>query len=95
MSTSVVSSPFTLSWARNRNSYNLHCDFLDSVGSKHYVYCTRNANIPAAGNHIVVAIDGAEYVFNIVASATGNAFDFFLFTSIGSVLFSSTNFVIQ
>lgn len=75
MSTSVVSSPFTLSWARNRNSYNLHCDFLDSVGSKHYVYCTRNANIPAAGNHIVVAIDGAEYVFNIVASSTGNTFD--------------------
>ena len=75
MSTSVASSPFALSWARNRNSYNLHCDFLDSVGSRHYVYCTRNANIPAAGNHIVVAIDGAEYVFNIVASSTGNAFD--------------------
>lgn len=75
MSTSVVSSPFTLSWARNRNSYNLHCDFLDSVGSRHYVYCTRNANIPEVGNHIVVAIDGAEYVFNIVAYATRSAFE--------------------
>lgn len=75
MSTTVVSSPFTLGWARNRNSYKLHCDFLDSVGSRHYVYCTRNANIPAAGNHIVVAIDGAEYVFTIVASITGNAYE--------------------
>lgn len=75
MSTTVVSSPFTLGWARNRNSYKLHCDFLDSAGSRHYVYCTRSASIPAAGNHIVVAIDGTEYVFTIVASSTGNAYE--------------------
>ena len=75
MSTTVVSSPFTLGWARNRNSYKLHCDFLDSAGSRHYVYCTRSASIPAAGNHIVVVIDGVEYVFTIVASSTGNAYE--------------------
>lgn len=75
MSVSITSSPFALSWARNRNNYKLHCDFLDSAGSRHYVYCTRSASIPAAGNHVVVAIDGAEYVFNIVASSSGNAYD--------------------
>lgn len=75
MSTTVVSSPFTLGWARNRNSYKLHCDFLDSAGSRHYVNCTRSASIPAAGNHIVVVIDGVEYVFTIVASSTGNAYE--------------------
>ena len=75
MSTSVVSSPFALGWARNRNSYKLHCEFLDSAGSRHYVYCNRSASIPAAGNHVVVAIDGAEYTFTVVASSTGNAYD--------------------
>ena len=75
MSTTVVSSPFTLGWARNRNSYRLHCNFLDSAGSRHYVYCNRSASIPAVGNHVVVAIDGTEYVFTIVATSTGNAYD--------------------
>ena len=75
MSVSITSSPFALSWARNRNSYKLHCECLDSVGAKHYIVCRRRGSIPAAGNHIVLAIDGSEYVFTVVGSATGNAYD--------------------
>lgn len=71
MSVTVTSTPFKLGWARNRNSYKMSCNTLVSNGSNGTFYCTRVAAIPAAGNHVVVNIDGVEYVFTIVASNPG------------------------
>lgn len=71
MSVTVTSTPFKLGWARNRNSYKMSCNTLVSNGSNGTFYCTRVAAIPAAGNHVVVNIDGVEYIFTIVASNPG------------------------
>jgi hypothetical protein len=71
MSVTLTSTPFKLGWARNRNSYKMSCNTLVSNGSNGTFYCSRVAAIPAAGNHVVVNIDGVEYIFTIVASNPG------------------------
>lgn len=71
MSVSITSTPFKLGWAKNRNSYKMSCNTLVSNGSTGTYYLTCGSNFPAVGNHIVLSIDGVEYVFTIVSSAGG------------------------
>lgn len=71
MSVTLTSTPFKVAWAKNRNSYKMSCSTLVSSGTGGIYYVTRAAAIPSVGNHVVVNIDGEEYVFTIVASNPG------------------------
>lgn len=71
MSVSVISTPPTFGWAKNRNSLRLQCDALATTGSTATIYVRRSGVLPEAGCHVVLCIDGRELVYTVVNTAGG------------------------
>lgn len=70
MSVSVISSPPPFGWAKNRNSLRLQCDALATAGRPATIRVRRSGELPEAGCHVVLCIDGMELVFTVVNNAS-------------------------
>ena len=81
MSVTITSEPFTFSWAKNKNYYRLSCNSVDAVGSQSSYGFTFAGARPATGTHIVIAVDGAEYIFTF--GNDGGAYDIASIAEIG------------
>lgn len=85
MSVEVISSPFKLGWARNRNTYRLHClDRQLSPGVATLIRYTFGGAMPDVGCSVVIAVDGAEYAFQVVETPSGNAYEVATVAEIGA-----------
>lgn len=83
MSVQITSSPFALSWAKNRNAYLMSCSYQDTVGVASILRWTFSGTLPTAGSYIVVSVDGALYPFKVVATANNNAYEVATIAEIG------------
>lgn len=85
MSVEVISSPFRLSWARNRNTYRLHClETQLSPGVTSLFRYNFAGQMPDVGCCIVITVDGSEYPFKVVEESTSNAYEVATIAEIGA-----------
>lgn len=75
MSVSITSTPFKLGWAKNRNSYKMSCNTLVSNGNTYMNLFSRPSYFPPVGSHVVVRLDGVDYVFTVVSAASTDAYE--------------------
>lgn len=81
MSVSVTNEPFAFSWAKNNNFYRLSCNAVSDIGSASLYRFTFSGPRPVSGSHIVIVVDGAEYVFTF--GSNGGAYDISSVAEIG------------
>lgn len=74
MSVSVISSPLSIGWARNRNEYRLQCNDVVSSG-RIATFTFSFSALPPAGCHVVLSLDGRELVYSVVESSPLGAYE--------------------
>lgn len=85
MSLEIISSPFKIGWARNRNSYRIHClDRQLNPGVASLYRFTFAGTMPDAGCSVVVAVDGVEYAFEVVSGSSNGAYEVATIADIGA-----------